>query len=105
MANGVTPLRAVSKQKKFVHCFCLRDKNTGASDGEYVYFYGDDEETFMDAFHRICNISPVLKFGNFSVEIIKPRVLPNLNMDEMPNPLEYEQVINTHCAYTNLTKS
>ena len=49
--------------KPCARVFIPRDAHTGATDGEGVYFYVNDCNTFMDVFYRMKNISPVLSVG------------------------------------------
>ena len=47
MANGVTPLRAVQRNKSVTRVFNIRDKNTGSFDGVNVFFFSFNEGNFM----------------------------------------------------------
>ena len=56
--------------KRITRCFLSRDINTGAFDEENIFYYSNDETAFSEAYQRLKNISPILKFGSYQLNII-----------------------------------
>ena len=74
----------------------MRDANTAVWDGEYTYFYNDDVEVFISVYQRLHKqLSIMFKFGNFSIKIIKPKVLPTAYFG-LPKPKHYEAILPLH---------
>ena len=67
IANRFGPTRGY---KNIARAFLARDGNTGAWDGEHVYYYIDEIQTFGLVYERLLKLSPVLMYDNCSVNII-----------------------------------
>lgn len=85
ITNGFTPFQSSKRDRKYARIFKPRDKNTGASDPEYIFIYGDDEHAFTKAYYRWASTSPIIKFGSFRIDILTSTALPKLPTD-IPNP-------------------
>lgn len=87
LANRCSPLRGF---KKMARAFLTRDGNTGAWDGEHIYYFIDDINQFGNVYERLYKLSPVLQSGKFFLNIIHEKSILPLELNELPTPTEYE---------------